>query len=87
MIKLDNENSEDIVLTISTSMEVNLEIHYRKKLIVSASPAEAADDPKNIPLIEQLYLTGLHLEQYRMLDSILLIIMKKRFRVIRGYTL
>ena len=27
--------------------------------------AEAADEPKKIPLIEQLYLTGLHLEQYR----------------------
>ncbi len=27
--------------------------------------AEAADNPKDIPLIEQLYLTGLHLEQYR----------------------
>ena len=27
--------------------------------------AEAADDPKAITLIEQLYLTGLHLEQYR----------------------
>lgn len=28
-------------------------------------PARAAKDPKNIASIEQLYLTGLHLEQYR----------------------
>lgn len=27
--------------------------------------AEASDEPKDIPLIEQLYFTGLHLEQYR----------------------
>ena len=29
------------------------------------SPARAAKDPKDIASIEQLYLTGLHLEQYR----------------------
>ena len=28
-------------------------------------PAKAALDPKDVPTIEQLYLTGLHLEQYR----------------------
>ncbi len=28
-------------------------------------PAKSIDDPENIPSVEQLYLSGLHLEQYR----------------------
>ncbi|WP_298648497.1 DUF5107 domain-containing protein [uncultured Proteiniphilum sp.] len=66
-VKLDNENREDIVLTISTVDGGELlRCNTGKETDSSVPPAaEAADDPKNIPLIEQLYLTGLHLEQYR----------------------
>ncbi|MDR0574518.1 MAG: DUF5107 domain-containing protein [Tannerella sp.] len=66
-VKLNGENDEKIVLTISTVDGDELLRYNAGKKTDSAVPpaAEAADEPKDIPLIEQLYLTGLHLEQYR----------------------
>lgn len=37
----------------------------KKEIKPIPDPAKAAKDPKDIASIEQLYLTGLHLEQYR----------------------
>ena len=66
-IHLDNENSGNITLVVSTVEGDELLRYSTGKETDSTVPpaAEAADDPKDIPLIEQLYLTGLHLEQYR----------------------
>lgn len=66
-VRLDNENNGNIVLTISTDDGSELLRYSTGKEADSSVPpaSEAADDPKDIPLIEQLYLTGLHLEQYR----------------------
>lgn len=63
----NSENDENILLIISADDGTEL-LRYvtGKKTDGSVPPAaEAAADPKDIPLIEQLYLTGLHLEQYR----------------------
>lgn len=66
-IKLDNKNSENIILIVLTVEGYELLKYNTGKETDSTVPpaAEAADDPKDISLIEQLYLTGLHLEQYR----------------------
>ena len=66
-IHLDSENSKNITLVISTVEGEELLKYTAGKETDSTVPpaAEAAEDPKDIPLIEQLYLTGLHLEQYR----------------------
>lgn len=66
-VGLDNGNRENIVLIISTDDGSELLRYSTRKETDSTVPlaAEAANDPKDIPLIEQLYLTGLHLEQYR----------------------
>lgn len=64
---LKQEESEELVLAVTGSNGKEL-LKYRtgKEENNPVPPAaEAAADPKEIPLIEQLYLTGLHLEQYR----------------------
>jgi tetratricopeptide (TPR) repeat protein len=66
-VKPGNENSDGIVLSITVDDGREL-LRYNagKETDTTVPPAaEAADDPKDICLIEQLYLTGLHLEQYR----------------------
>lgn len=66
-IHLNSENKENIELVISDE-DGNELLSYitgiEKDNTVPAA-AEVSDEPKDIPLIEQLYLTGLHLEQYR----------------------
>lgn len=66
-VKVDNKNKEHLVLVISSADGDELLWYSTEKEADSPVPpaAKAADDPKDIALIEQLYLTGLHLEQYR----------------------
>lgn len=61
------EETESFMLTISGSDGKELLRYRTGKMEDNQVPpaAEAADEPKEIALIEQLYLTGLHLEQYR----------------------
>lgn len=54
LIILDQDGSE--LLSYTTGIETDNTV---------PPAAEASDEPKDIPHIEQLYLTGLHLEQYR----------------------
>jgi tetratricopeptide (TPR) repeat protein len=54
-IKVKNENG-DILVTWKPESAINKPI---------PEPAKPAKEPHNIPTNEQLYLTGLHLEQYR----------------------
>lgn len=66
-ITLDSDGSEAMALRIlSDEGKLLLEYNTGYKAEESIPPAaEGADEPKDIPIIEQLYLTGLHLEQYR----------------------
>lgn len=66
-IKLESDDNETMFLRIfSEDHKMILECSVENESRESIPPAaEAADDPKEIPFIEQLYLTGLHLEQYR----------------------
>ncbi|MEP7141404.1 MAG: DUF5107 domain-containing protein, partial [Ferruginibacter sp.] len=61
-------HAEDIKLTI-TDMQTGKElVSYQKEKITDQEiplPAEAAKRPADVENNEQLYLTGLHLEQYR----------------------
>jgi hypothetical protein len=66
-IRLDSGDHGTMRLTISSDdNKIFLEYSTTKESEKSIPPAaEGADEPENISLIEQLYLTGLHLEQYR----------------------
>ncbi len=68
-IKLENKNVGTILFlkVLSDDNKTLLTYSTENKLGESILPpaAEGAAEPKDIPLIEQLYLTGLHLEQYR----------------------
>ena len=66
-VAIDGRSSEDLIFTIYTS-EGKILVEYQEEkpeLKPVPDPAKAALDPKDISSIEQLYLTGLHLEQYR----------------------
>ena len=66
-VSIGNRLSENLVFTIYTS-EGKILVEYQEEkpeLTAVPDPAKAAPDPKDISSIEQLYLTGLHLEQYR----------------------
>jgi tetratricopeptide (TPR) repeat protein len=55
-------------LSLSVEAEGRVVIQYRRPAVVSAETQEAATEPpppKEIATNEELYLTGLHLEQYR----------------------
>lgn len=66
-LRLDGGNVENWGLAIAGADGAELLRFMTGDEVESPVPpaAEAADNPKDIPLIEQLYLTGLHLEQYR----------------------
>ena len=61
------EAAEDLILTLYTSNGKELLSYQADKQEIKPTPdpAKAAKDPKDISSMEQLYLTGLHLEQYR----------------------
>ena len=66
-VSIDGRSSEDLIFTIYTA-EGKILVEYQEEkpeLKPVPDPAKAALDPKDISSIEQLYLTGLHLEQYR----------------------
>lgn len=66
-VSIDGRSSEDLIFTIYTA-EGKILVEYQEEkpeLKPVPDPAKAAQDPKDISSIEQLYLTGLHLEQYR----------------------
>lgn len=59
--------SENLIFTIYTK-EGKILVQYQEEepeIKAAPDPAKAALDPKDISSIEQLFLTGLHLEQYR----------------------
>ena len=59
--------SKNLIFTIYTK-EGEILVQYQEEepeIKTAPDPAKAALDPKDIPSIEQLFLTGLHLEQYR----------------------
>lgn len=59
--------SEDLIFTVYT-VEGKILVQYQEEkaeIKPVPDPAKAALDPKDIASMEQLYLTGLHLEQYR----------------------
>lgn len=64
-IKSDfNEGRFDLVVESSSGKEL-LSIKQERSERVMAEPAKAAVSPRETSTTEQLYLTGLHLEQYR----------------------
>ena len=66
-VKTGNTLPEDLLLEIYDSSGCLL-LEYRAEkpgVKTTPDPARAAKDPQDITSIEQLYLTGLHLEQYR----------------------
>ena len=66
-VSIGNRLSENLIFIIYTSEGKILVEYQEEKPEIKAvpDPAKAAPDPKDISSIEQLYLTGLHLEQYR----------------------
>lgn len=66
-LSLRNKGGEAIFMKISSGENKTLlEYNARSEGKDTIPPAaEGADEPRDIPLVEQLYLTGLHLEQYR----------------------
>jgi len=63
-----SENAlEDLTLQIFTQKGELLVEYVAEKPVVKPlpEPAKAAKDPKDITSVEQLFLTGLHIEQYR----------------------
>lgn len=66
-VAIGERKSEDLVFTVYTSNGKILVQYQEEKAEIKPvpDPAKAALDPKDIASMEQLYLTGLHLEQYR----------------------
>ena len=67
MTKTGDKLPEELIFELYTSAGVLLLAYNADKPETKSipDPARAAKDPKDIVSIEQLYLTGLHLEQYR----------------------
>ena len=65
--KTGNTAPEDLLLEVRDNSGRLLVAYRAEKSETKAppEPARAAKDPKDIASVEQLYLTGLHLEQYR----------------------
>lgn len=66
-VSIGNNISENLIFSIYTS-EGKILVEYQEEkpdLKQVPDPAKAALEPKDILSIEQLFLTGLHLEQYR----------------------
>ncbi len=65
--KTENVLPEDLLLEVRDNNGYVLVTYQTEKpgTKTTPNPARAAKDPKDITSIEQLYLTGLHLEQYR----------------------
>lgn len=66
-VKIGDELPEDITFEVYTE-DGKLLLDYKAdkpEIKPTPDPAKAAKDPQDIASIEQLYLTGLHLEQYR----------------------
>lgn len=66
-VSIGKRVSENLIFTIYTA-EGKILVEYQEEkpeLKPVPDPAKAAKEPKDILSIEQLYLTGLHLEQYR----------------------
>ena len=66
-ISLQNVNPENVTLVLTTIEGRELLTYTTRKVKEEPIPNAAigANEPEEISLIEQLYLTGLHLEQYR----------------------
>ena len=66
-VDIGNVVSKNLIFTIYTE-EGKVLVEYQEEIPdikPAPDPAKAALDPKEIASIEQLFLTGLHLEQYR----------------------
>lgn len=66
-VKINEENICDLILSVSDA-DGNVIVSYspeEEKIEKTPSPAEAAKKPEEISSLEELYLTALHLEQYR----------------------
>ena len=66
-VSVEKLKSEELIFTTYTFDGEILVQYQEEKAEIKAvpDPAKAALDPKDIASIEQLFLTGLHLEQYR----------------------
>jgi tetratricopeptide (TPR) repeat protein len=66
-IAVDDTLAEDLIFTLHSSGGRQMLSYQADKPEIKPAPlpAQAADIPQNISSVEQLYLTGLHLEQYR----------------------
>lgn len=66
-VLVGSSKSEELIFTIYTAKGDILVQYQEEKAEIKAvpDPAKAALDPTDISSIEQLFLTGLHLEQYR----------------------
>ncbi len=64
--KLDGAKETDFSVSVKCGKEVLVDYRpLEKKIEKIPSPAEAAKEPLEISTNEELYLTGLHIEQYR----------------------
>ena len=66
-IAIGNLLPEEVVFDLYTEQGKEL-LHYqadKPEIVSTPDPAKAAKDPKDIASMEQLFLTGHHLEQYR----------------------
>ncbi|NDV83831.1 DUF5107 domain-containing protein [Bacteroides sp. 51] len=66
-IQVGNKLPEELIFTLydATGREMLSYQADKPEIKPTPDPARAAKDPKDIASMEQLYLTGLHLEQYR----------------------
>jgi len=65
-IPAEVNDESDLTLRVTNGKEILVEYTPLKKTVpVLPKPAEAAKDPQEIFTNEELYLTGLHIEQYR----------------------
>ncbi|MDR1407009.1 MAG: DUF5107 domain-containing protein [Tannerella sp.] len=66
-VDVDGAAAEDLIFTLHAP-DGRLMLRYRADkpdINPAPAPAQAVDTPESIPSVEQLYLAGLHLEQYR----------------------
>lgn len=66
-ISVEKSRSEELIFTVYSAKGAVLVQYQEEKAEIKPipDPAKAALDPADITSIEQLFLTGLHLEQYR----------------------
>lgn len=67
--RVKTEGGEDTEYTVSVKDRKGRELvsftPLKKEISRLPEPAKAAEDPEKIATVEELYLTGLHIEQYR----------------------